>query len=114
MAFGLDTDSFLRCLTRRASRQGYPNKISNVCDTNFVGAERELRQLVDQLEKTKIQEKTVDKGIKWHINPPLAPHFGGVHEIMIRAAKKAIYQVLCNADANDEELMTAFTGAESL
>ena len=33
---------------------------------------------------------------------------------MIRAAKKAIYHILGNVDVNDEELMTAFTGAESL
>jgi hypothetical protein len=114
MAFGLDTDSFLRCLTRMASRRGYPKEIVSDRGTNFVGADRELRELVSQLEKTKIQEQTVDKGIKWHFNPPLAPHFGGAHEIMIKAAKKAIYNILSNADVNDEELMTAFIGAESL
>ena len=33
---------------------------------------------------------------------------------MIRAAKRAIYGILQNADINDEELLTAFTGAEAL
>ena len=33
---------------------------------------------------------------------------------MIKAAKKAIYGILGNADVTDEELMTAFTGAEGL
>ena len=33
---------------------------------------------------------------------------------MIKAAKRAIFAILGNADVNDEELMTAFTGAESL
>ena len=47
-------------------------------------------------------------------NPPAAPHFGGAHEIMVKAAKKAIYAVLSNSDVNDEELITIFTGAESL
>ena len=114
MAFGLDTDSFLKCLTRMASRRGYPSEVVSDRGTNFVGADRELRQLVGQLEKTKIQEQTLNKEIKWIFNPPLAPHFGGVHEIMIKAAKKAIYKILGNADVNDEELMTAFIGAESL
>ena len=40
MAFGLDADSFLRCLTRMASRRGYPNEIISDHGTNFVGAER--------------------------------------------------------------------------
>ena len=46
--------------------------------------------------------------------PPLEPNFGGVHETMIKSAKKAIRAVLGNADVNDEELMTVFTGAEDL
>ena len=75
MAFGLDTDIFLRCLTRMTSRRGYLNEIFSDRGTNFVGAKRELRQLVEQLEESKIQERTIDKGIKWQLNPPLAPHF---------------------------------------
>ena len=55
-----------------------------------------------------------NKGINWHFNPPLAPDFGGVHKIMIKAAKRVIYAILRAADIKDEELMTAFTGAEAL
>jgi len=33
---------------------------------------------------------------------------------MIKAAKRAIVAILGNADVNDKELMTAFTGAETL
>ena len=35
-------------------------------------------------------------------------------EVMIKAAKKAIVAILGNSDVTDEELMTAFTGAETL
>ena len=45
---------------------------------------------------------------------PYAPHFGGVFETMIKAAKKAIVAILGNSDVIDEELMTAFIGAEAL
>ena len=48
------------------------------------------------------------------INPAAAPHFGGVHKIMVKAAKKAIKNILGNADINDNELVTAFVGAEGL
>ena len=50
----------------------------------------------------------------WIFNPPQAPHFGGAHEIMIKAAKKAIHAVLGETNVTDKELMTAFIGAESL
>ena len=33
---------------------------------------------------------------------------------MIKSAKRAIYAILNEADVNDEELQTVFTGAESL
>ena len=114
MAFALDTDSFLNAFYRMTSRRGKPIEVLSDNGTNFVGGERELRELVLSLDKSKITKSTADKGIKWTFNPPYAPHFGGVHETMIKSAKKAIYAVLGNADVNDEELLTAFTGAEDL
>jgi len=57
---------------------------------------------------------TADKGIKWKFNPPYAPHFGGIFEIMMKSAKRAITGILSNADVSDEKLMTAFCGAEAL
>ena len=54
------------------------------------------------------------KGIKWTFSPPYAPHFGGVFETMIKAAKRAVMAILGNADVTDDELMTAFTGQKLL
>lgn len=114
LTHGLDTDSFLRCLTRMTGRRGYPQEIISDRGTKFVGAARELKELVENMDADMIQQRTVDNGIKWTFNPPLAPHFGGVHEITIKAAKKAIYAILRNADVNDEELSTVFVGVEDL
>ena len=55
-----------------------------------------------------------NRGIKWNFNPPTSPHFGGVFEIMIKSAKRAIASILSNADIIDEELITALAGAEAL
>ena len=114
MSFGLDTDSFLKCFVRMASRRGYPQEIVSDRGTNFIGADWELRELLDTLDRDKFKDQTVNKGVKWFFNPPLAPHFGGVHEVMIKAAKKAIRAILSDADVNDEELRTTFTGVEAL
>ena len=76
------------------NRRGLPEEMLSDNGTNFVGAERELRELVEQLDR--------------------ALHFGGVHETMIKSAKRATYAILGSADVTNEELMTAFTGAEAL
>ena len=78
-----------------------------------VGGSDELKDL-EALNKKKIQHATLSYGVNRHFNPPLAPHFSGVHEIMIKAAKKAIYTILNCADATNEELLSAVAGAEGL
>ena len=97
-----------------ASRRGLPDEVYSDNGTNFVGADRELQVLLAQVEGHKIKESVANKGVKWHFNPPLAPHFGGAHESMVKSAKKAIKAILGQADINDEELMTAIVGAEGL
>ena len=42
-----------------------------------------------------------------------APHFGGVFEITIKAAKKEIYAVLGSSDVTDKELITICAGVET-
>lgn len=53
-----------------------------------------LKEIISQLDKDRIQ-----------IYPPPPPpggfHFGGVHKIMVKAAKRAIYAVLGISDITD-------------
>ena len=82
------------------SWRGLPK--DTVCDngTNFVDGSNELKEL-EALGHKKIQDAMTSHGVKWHFNPPLGPHFSGVNEIMIKAAKKAIYAILGSADITD-------------
>jgi len=113
VAWGLNTDSFLNAFTRFTSRR-VPKEMISDNGTNVTGAVNELKELVGQLNKDKIQGTTAQKGVKWTFNPPGAPHFGGAREVMVKAAKKAIYAVLSNSDVTDKELITVVTDAESL
>ena len=58
VAFGLDTDSFLNAFYRMVNRRGLPELVIFDNGTNFKGAVRELRELVEQLDQSKIQEST--------------------------------------------------------
>ena len=71
--------------------------------TDFVAADRQIRELVAQLDQDQIWRATANEGVEWHWNPPAAPHFGGVFQSMIKAAKRAISAILKNAGVTDEE-----------
>ena len=115
MAYALDTDSFLNAFSRFTSRRGTPLYVLSDNGTNFVAGNAELKKLTRLLDQEKIVRKSSGLGeIEWQFNPPASPHFGGVFEIMIKSAKKAIRGVLGNAEVSDEELVTAICGAESL
>jgi hypothetical protein len=113
MTYSLDTDSFLNAFCRMVNRRGCPEEMFSDNGGNFVKGAAELKQLTE-LDKERLQRESAQRGMRWHFQPPAAPHFGGSHEVMIRAAKRAIHAILGEADVTDEELHSAFTGAEAL
>ncbi|XP_043202073.1 uncharacterized protein LOC122370478 isoform X2 [Amphibalanus amphitrite] len=114
MAYGLDTDSFIRALMRFVSRRGKPSEITSDNGRNFVGATKELKCLVRSIDSSKVQEELSKHCIRWQFTPPGAPHFNGACEAMIKCAKRALKRTLERADLTDEELQTAFCRAEAL
>ena len=114
MGYGLDIDSLLNAFNRMTTRRGFPEQVISDDGTNFVGAQRKLRELVYVLDERKIQESTANRGVVWKFNRPLAPHFNGLHEVLIKATKRSMFHVLSNADLTDGELLTAMVGAEGL
>ena len=114
MAWGLDTDTFLNTFTCFTSRRGVPKEVISDRGTNFIGPVGELQKLVSQLDRQKLESKTAKLGVTWRFNPPAAPHFGGAHEVMVKAAKKATCAVVRDRDVTDEELITVFARVESL
>ena len=93
MAASLETDAFLNALTRMVARRGWPKLMLSDNGSNYVGAAREIKELVDSMDQDKIQRLTSNQGIEWQFNPPEAPSFGGVFERMIKSAKRAIYAI---------------------
>ena len=86
----MDTDLLLNAFSRMASRRDIPEVMFSDSGGDFLKADKELKNLVNQLDQDKIKLTTASKGVQWSFNPPAASHFGRVHEIMVKAAKKAI------------------------
>lgn len=87
----LTTASFLASLTRFVDKRGRPHTIYSDNGTNFVGAERELQEAFQFMQKTStrdaISDQCTTKGITWHFSPKRAPHFGGLWKAAVKAFK---------------------------
>ena len=70
IAFSLDTDSCLTAIRRMMGRRGKPANIWSDNGTNFVGAEKKLREAIKRLDGERIGDQLSDEGVQWHFNPP--------------------------------------------
>lgn len=77
VAYSLDTDSCINALRRFICRRGQVSHLRSDNGTNFVGAERELREALASLNHDRIERALSKKGIKWSFNPPAGSHHGG-------------------------------------
>ena len=84
----LDTDSCLVAINRFIARRGKPTTNKSDNGTNFVGSARELKEYIDSWNQDQILSELAQKHIAWSFNPPVAPHFGGVWERLVRSCKK--------------------------
>ena len=110
----METDSFLNALQRFISRRGQPEVIRCDNGTNFVGAERELREGINRWNRQQIEEYLLQKEIKWKFNPPAASHMGGSWERQIRTTRKILYTVMKQQVLHDESLSTMMCLVESI
>ncbi|XP_057368282.1 uncharacterized protein LOC130689298 [Daphnia carinata] len=114
MAYSLDTSSFISALDRFQNRRGVPASLHSDNGTNFVGAQRELAECLQNLNQHEILKHLGRQPTKWHFNPPAAPHFGGAWERLVRSAKTALRSVLGRQRLSDEILVTALTHIENV
>ena len=81
---------------RFCARRGKSSTIVSDNGTNFGGAERKFAEYFAAWNKEGIEERLIQRGIRWKFNPPAAPDFGGVWERLARSYKKAMYAVFGN------------------
>ena len=93
----LSTDSTINCIRRFVSRRGKPNKFISDCGKSFVGSNNSLQSSIADLKASttfaaKLHLMNVE--IVWKLNPPAAPHFGGIWERLVQIFKSSLYKVI--------------------
>ena len=114
VASSLDTDSFINALRRFTARRGQVKELRSDNGTNFVGAQRELKEAIEGWNQEQIHNTLLQKGIRWNFHPPAGSHHGGVWERMIRSVRKVLNSTLNLQSLDEEGLQTVFCEAEAI
>lgn len=78
--------------------------------TNFIGAEREWKESLANLNRDRIEGVLSQAGIHWSFNPPAGSHHGGEWERMIRSVRRVLSSVLHQQRLDDDGLQILFCG----
>ena len=113
MLYSLNTSSCINALRRFIARRSQPDVIMSDQGTNFIGADRELKSAVKELDTQKLQNFITDKNIQWEFIPPNASHWAGAWERLVGVVKKVFKGILpVGTKLTDEILLTLFSEAE--
>ena len=73
LAGDMTTDIFILALHRFTVKRGHAKSIPSDNRSNFIGAERELKDALSKLDQKKIVNELNENRIQWMFNPPKGP-----------------------------------------
>ena len=111
------TEAFVATMNRFVSRRGMPKHIYSDNGTNFIGAKKELENFYKWMDAsgvtTSLQSFFSDHKATWHCSPQRAPHFGGLWEAAVKAAKHHMKRIVGPQTLTFEEMNTVFVQIEA-
>ena len=96
----------LAAVTRIIARRGYPSTIISGNGTNFVGAAKELKVILDKRLNAMIEIDLKQKNPVWKFNHLGAPKVGRTRERLVKNCKKIKIAALINRNFTGELLST--------
>ena len=113
----LTSEAFLACLRRFIARRGYPSLLWSDHGSNFMGANREIKEIIDFL-KEQTTQKTISEfcsvnHIKWKYIPEHSPHFGGIWEAAVKSFNIHLKRIVSDVRLTYEETSTVLTQIEA-
>ena len=118
-ANSLSTDSFINCLRRFFAIRGPIRQLRSDRGSNFVGAERELRLAISELDEDGIRQFLLKENCDYFgfkMNVPVASHMGGIWERQIRSVRNVMSYLLHEhgRQLDDESLRTFLYEASAI
>ena len=109
---GMETQDVINAISRFTDMRGVPDTITSDNQTSFRKSDKEITQWYSSIDWDKVRNATGlgfkpnSTGIKWIFNPPIAPHYGGIFETIVKAMKRALRTVMQTADLQEEQFRT--------
>ena len=109
----MSTDKFLLALKRFISLFGQPTTIYSDNGSNFVGAAREIKDMINRWKTkcddgTKLNDFCAQHSIEWKFSTPCAPHHNGAIESMVKSVKSSLNKTVKTFLLTEEEYRTLF------
>ncbi|XP_067613958.1 uncharacterized protein [Eurosta solidaginis] len=114
LAHDLSTNAFLLCLRNFINRRGTPIRIRSDNGTNFVGAQRELKEADRMLNFERISDEVTSRNIDWKFNCPSNPSSGGCWERLIGVVKRMLLKTLHEEAPKEDTLRSVLIEAENI
>ena len=113
----LTTEAFIACLKRFISRRGCPATIYSDNGSNFKGARSDLQELYHFLKSTTptsaVTQYLLSHRTQWSMIPERSPHFWGLWEAAVKAAKHHIKRIVGPQKLTYEEFSTILCQVEA-
>ena len=112
----LTTEDFLAALKRFISRRGLPSQLHSDNGSNFVGAKNDLQLLYKFLREnhSALSNYLLSQRIQWSCIPERSPHFGGLWEAAVKAAKFHLKRISGPIKFSLSELNTVMCQIEAI
>ena len=114
LAADCTTMEFMQVLRRFYALRGVPALMISDNGSQLVGAERELREMVDGLDTEKLQEFSAERGMKWQFTTPAAPHQNGCAESLVKSCKIGLKKAIGEQVLTPLELQTCLVEVANL
>ncbi|XP_055590061.1 uncharacterized protein LOC129742214 [Uranotaenia lowii] len=114
LACSLNTSSCIMAIRNFIARRGYPAVFYSDRGTNFIGANRELREAMQSVAQHDLAQEFITTETSWKFNVPGSPHMGGSWERLVQSVKRVLAEMKVARRPTDEELRNALTEIEGI